>query len=62
VVVMGVPSVGLTDLSYESVGSSRWSSAAEISSESEGKYNLFFVFKFSRSTKTVSRCIDPEHN
>jgi hypothetical protein len=39
--VMGLASVGLTELSYRSLGPSKWYSAAEISSESKGNVILF---------------------
>jgi hypothetical protein len=49
VIVMGLASVGLTELSYRSLGISKWYSAAEISSGSEG--NVFLCLYTSAATQ-----------
>lgn len=56
VTVMGLASIGPTELSYESVGSSRWYSAAEINSESEGNAAVF-VYSSSGSQLKQLHCV-----
>jgi hypothetical protein len=54
---MGLASDGLTALSYKSVGSSRWYSAAEISLESEGNIILFLYSNSAGQLKQFHRVL-----